>query len=158
MSCAISRITRGLSLLALLALGACANVEPTGPDTPWYAFRSANSTRLWGTSQVPPVSTPGRGSVEAHLNRETRLLSWTIRFSDLSGPVTAAHFHGPAMPGENAPPVVPITDRNLSSPIQGSAVLTPEQAADFLAGKWYLNLHTAAYPDGELRGQIPARP
>jgi hypothetical protein len=85
-------------------------------------------------------------------------LSWTIRFSDLSGPVTAAHFHGPAMPGENAPPVVPISGRNLASPIQGSAVLTPEQAADFLAGKWYLNLHTAAHPDGELRGQIPAHP
>ncbi len=150
-------LIRILSLVALSTLAACSTTEPTGPGTPWYAYKSANTTRLWGTSQVPPVHTEGRGTVEAHLNRDTRLLSWTISYTGLSGPVTAAHFHGPAMPGENAPVALPIVARNLGTPIQGSAVLTPEQVADFLAGKWYINLHTAANPDGELRGQIPAK-
>jgi hypothetical protein len=42
------------------------------------------------------------------------------------------------------------------SPVQGRAVLTAAQAADLLAGKWYVNLHTAANPGGELRGQVIA--
>ena len=42
------------------------------------------------------------------------------------------------------------------SPMQGSAVLTPEQAKDFTNGLWYLNIHTQANPSGEIRGVIPA--
>jgi hypothetical protein len=45
---------------------------------------------------------------------------------------------------------------SLASPFKGSATLTPEQAAQFLAGNWYINIHTPAYPGGELRGQVPA--
>lgn len=151
-------LIRSLSLVALGTLSACSSMTPSaGSGAPWYAYQSANTTRLWGVSQVPPVNTEAEGTVEAHLNPDSRLLSWTIRYTGLSGPVTAAHFHGPAMLGENAPVVLPIAARNLGSPIQGSAVLTTEQATDFTAGKWYVNLHTAAHPDGEVRGQIPAK-
>jgi hypothetical protein len=75
-----------------------------------------------------------------------------IEFSGLSGPVTAAHFHGPAAPGENAGPVVTIDD--LESPSEGSATLTDEQAAQLANGQWYVNIHTEAHPDGEIRGQV----
>jgi CHRD domain len=43
---------------------------------------------------------------------------------------------------------------DLDSPIKGSAVLTATQAADLLAGKWYVNLHTAINLAGEIRGQV----
>jgi hypothetical protein len=43
---------------------------------------------------------------------------------------------------------------SVESPIKGSATLTPAQVADLMAGKWYVNLHTAASPGGEVRGQV----
>jgi CHRD domain len=60
--------------------------------------------------------------------------------------------HGPAGAGENAPALVTLS---LSeSPISGTVTLTPEQAAELLAGKTYLDIHSKTYPDGEIRGQI----
>ena len=67
----------------------------------------------------------------------------------------AAHIHGPAEPGANAPPVVPFA--NAASPISGTATLTDAQAADLMAGKYYVNVHTAANRGGEIRGQIVAK-
>ena len=40
------------------------------------------------------------------------------------------------------------------SPIEGEAILTPNQAQEFTAGRWYVNVHTAKNPDGEIRGQV----
>ena len=71
----------------------------------------------------------------------------------MTGPVTAGHFHGPAAAGANAGVVVPFAG-SLASPITGSATLTDPQIADLKAGKWYVNLHTAANPGGEIRGQV----
>ena len=110
-------------------------------------------TRLSGYSEVPPVSSAATGNVETSYNMDTRVLQWTVTYSSLSGPATGGHFHGPAMPGTNAPVVLPFKG-SLASPITGNAVLTPAQASDLLAGRWYVNLHTAANPGGEIRGQV----
>jgi hypothetical protein len=107
---------------------------------------------LTGGEEVPPTDSAGTGSADITWNSDTKELSWTIEFSGLSGPATAAHFHGPADPGANADPVVPIED--IESPSEGKATLTDEQAADLAAGKWYVNVHTAAHPGGEIRGQV----
>ena len=82
----------------------------------------------------------------------SKKLTWKGNYSGLSGPATMAHFHGPAEPGKNAGVAVPITPS--TSPFENSANLTDAQAADLLAGRWYVNVHTAAHPGGEIRGQL----
>ncbi len=95
-------------------------------------------------SEVPPSMTRGSGMAEAWLNKDTNVLKYKITYEGLSGPATAAHFHGPATAGANAAVVLPFA--SPASPIEGQATLTPAQAADLMAGKWYANVHTAANP------------
>jgi hypothetical protein len=108
---------------------------------------------LSGASEVPPNSAAGTGTVEATLDTDAKTLGWTITYSGLSGDATAAHFHGPAAEGANAGPVLPI-EGSLASPISGTATLSDAQIADLQNGLWYFNIHTAQFPDGELRGQL----
>jgi hypothetical protein len=104
-------------------------------------------------SEVPPKTSAGTGDVLATLNTATKDLTYTVTFQNLTGPATAAHFHGPAAPGANAGVVVPLGN-NPTSPIHGNKTLTDAQIADLMAGKWYVNVHTAANPGGEIRGQV----
>ena len=108
---------------------------------------------LSGENQVPPAGTPGLGTLVATFDTETNILSWTVTLEGLTGPATAAHFHGPADPGQNGGVLVPL-EGELISPIEGNAVLTAEIAAALMDGMIYLNIHTAAFPGGEIRGQL----
>jgi CHRD domain len=107
---------------------------------------------LKAANEVPPNDSKANGTAEATFDTATRNLSWTVNYSGLSGPSAGAHFHGPGEAGKNAGIVLPFA--NPASPIKGSATLTEAQAADLLAGKWYVNVHTAANPGGEIRGQM----
>lgn len=101
---------------------------------------------------VPPNDSAGKGTGHITFDTASRKLSWTIEYSGLTGPVNAGHFHGPAGPGENGGVEVPL--KTLKSPIKGSATLAKGQAKALLDGKFYVNLHTAAHGDGEIRGQV----
>jgi hypothetical protein len=103
------------------------------------------------TSEVPPTSSSGTGTLTATYDTATKKLSWKGSYSGLTGPATAAHFHS-GDPGKNGGVVVPITP--ATSPLDGSATLTDAQATDLLAGKWYVNVHTEANKGGEIRGQV----
>ena len=122
------------------------------PDAELEAF----STQMTGLNEVPRVASAASGHVYAVLNKDSRLLRWKLMFSGLSGPATAGHFHGPAAVGANAGVVLAFKGP-VTSPMEGQATLTPAQAADLLAGKWYVNLHSAAHPGGEIRGQMILR-
>jgi hypothetical protein len=110
------------------------------------------SASLTGAEEVPANTSPVKGKVTAKLDIEKKTFTYKATYSKLTGPATAAHFHGPAGYGFNAPPTVPIA--NLASPIEGAATLTDRQIADLTAGRWYFNVHTAANPGGEARGQL----
>jgi hypothetical protein len=108
-----------------------------------------------GNQEVPAVTTSGTGSVTGTYDANTKILQYNVSWSNLSGTATAAHFHGPAAPGSNATVVVPFTiiNNGNSGTATGRDTLTAAQETDFLAGKWYFNVHTAAHPSGEIRGQ-----
>ena len=116
----------------------------------------AFTTQLRGANEVPPNASTGSGSVDAALNKDTMLLRWKVSYTGMTGNPTAGHFHGPAEVGANTGVALgwanPITNG-----MEGSATLTAAQAADLMAGKWYANIHTAANPGGELRGQMTVR-
>ena len=82
----------------------------------------------------------------------SKQLTWTGSTSGLTGDATAAHFHGPADPGGNASVAVPMA--SFKATFTGAATLTDAQMADLLAGKWYVNIHTAKNANGEIRGQV----
>ena len=108
---------------------------------------------LKGSAEVPPNDSKGSGSFTATYDTGSKKVSWKVNYSGLSGPATAAHFHGPADPDKNAGVVVPFKD--VANPsFEGSAEITDAQAADLTAGRWYVNIHTAANPGGEIRGQV----
>ena len=133
-------------MLATLAIGAA--VGFAGP-----AFAEKMTVALDGASEVPPNTSPGKGTADVDYDPASKKLSWKITYSGLTGPATAAHFHGPAEPGKNAGVEVAIPNIG-TSPAEGSATLTEAQAADLTGGKLYINIHTAANPGGELRGQV----
>lgn len=111
------------------------------------------TAKLSGASEVPAVTSNGHGTATVRLNTENRQLSWIVRYAGLSGPVAAAHIHGPSGPEANAPVMLPFTG-NLKSPIQGSTTLSATQMSALEAGKTYVNIHTAKHPAGEIRGQL----
>ena len=107
-----------------------------------------------GKSEVPPTASTGSGDVLATLDTASKKLSYKGSYSGLTGPATAAHFHGPAEPGNNAAVQIPVfSDATAKSPFEGDATLNDAQASDLMAGKWYFNIHTAN-KGGEIRGQV----
>jgi hypothetical protein len=111
---------------------------------------------MTGAQEVPPVETPGSGTVDLTYDPATRMLTWSVSFSGLPAPATMAHFHGPAAAGANGPVTIWVGTKGVApeSPTKGEATLTPEQAEQFAAGNWYVNVHTSAHPAGEIRGQV----
>jgi hypothetical protein len=103
--------------------------------------------------EVPAKEGPGHGKLTATFDTDTDMLTYHVVYSDLTGPAVAAHFHGPASTSTTAGPQV-FAPKPVGNPIDGTATLTAAQAADLLAGKYYFNIHTAANPGGEVRGQV----
>jgi hypothetical protein len=108
---------------------------------------------LDGKSEVPPTTSTGSGELLATLDTASKELTYTLTFQGLTGPATAAHFHGPAAAGANAGVVVPI-GKDPVNPVSGKATLTDAQIKDLEAGKWYVNVHTDANKGGEIRGAV----
>ncbi len=107
---------------------------------------------LSGKASVPPNDSAGKATAEVTVDTDAKKISWTMKPEGLSADATAAHFHGPASETESAPPVIDMS----ANIMEGSAAITDAQLADLKAGKYYINVHTAKFPDGEIRGQVMA--
>ena len=136
-------MSRSLMLVAALAVAGAVS----GCAKPMYY-----QANLAGTQEVPPTASRGTGVVTAKLYPDTRSLDYKVEYTGLSGPATAAHIHAGAAAGANAPVALPF--KSTASPITGANILTDEQVAALMDGKAYVNIHTAANPGGEIRGQL----
>ncbi|HLY84766.1 MAG TPA: CHRD domain-containing protein, partial [Acidimicrobiales bacterium] len=115
------------------------------------------AARLTGHQETPPHAVAGRGSGSVTLNADETMITVNLSWSGLTGPALAAHIHGPAGPGVAAPVMFPFTGVPAATaghiPRQSFSV-TPQQVAELETGLLYFNIHTAAHPAGEIRGQI----
>lgn len=147
----IRRFLFSVCTAGLLAVGvsACAQLRPSEKVDVYQATLS-------GSQEVPSVNTAGTGTAEVQLNTQTNKLSWKVTYGNLSGPASTGHIHGPAAAGQNAGVLVPFSNVG-TQPVTGEATVTPQQVADLAAGRWYVNVHTAAHPGGEIRGQLQRR-
>ena len=141
------------SLLFRIGIGGLALAMALSSSSGVRAEMLSYKVALKSASEVPPNTSGGSGTADVTYDTQTKQLKWKVSYSGLSGPATAAHFHGPAEPGKNAGVMIPI--QNIAtSPAEGSATLTDAQAADLMGGRLYVNVHTAANPGGEIRGQV----
>ncbi|MEI7713633.1 MAG: CHRD domain-containing protein [Rhodospirillales bacterium] len=108
---------------------------------------------LDGKSEVPGNTTVGSGQVLATLDTATKTLKYTLTFQGLTGPATAAHFHGPAKAGANAGVAVAI-GKDPAAVVSATATLSDAQIKELEMGMWYVNVHTDANKGGEIRGQM----
>lgn len=106
---------------------------------------------LNGDQETPPVTSSAGGLAVASLTANLDTLVYKVTFHGLTP--TAAHFHrGTA--GTAGPVVIGLTQSNYPNFYAGRVAVSPEVAGDFIRGDMYVNIHTAAHPSGEIRGQV----
>jgi Cu/Zn superoxide dismutase len=118
-------------------------------------------TTMNGAGENPAKNVPGTGT--ATIVKSGGTYTFTINYSGMTGPLTGAHIHGPAGTGANASVIVPFNTAGAgaSGTLTGTFTSTNTAAIsndslDVLmrTGNAYVNLHTAANPGGEIRGQL----
>ena len=117
-----------------------------------FAQATPLSTVLSGSSEVPPNVSVNTGSTSVSINATTGAITWNTLSTIPVGSVPGYHIHE-ARALANGPVRV-----NFNAAYSGTVVVTPALAASIIANPadFYVNLHTAAFPGGELRGQLAA--
>jgi len=121
------------------------------------ASEVAFETTITGDQAVPPTSSGAYGTATIILSDDGTQAAYTVIFAGLEGTQTGAHFHN-AEPGEDGPVVF---DLGLGSPLSGFWSPSVSEAAELMAGRIYVNIHSDLFPTGEIRGnfhltQVPA--
>lgn len=112
---------------------------------------------LEGSSTVPAVTTPAIGLGSVNLSKSGDKLVANIAIDGLSGPITKAHLHLGAT-GTTGPLLEDLTSFVVNNSVINAVINNPTYVADLEAGNVYINIHTDAYPDGEIRGQLTLQP
>lgn len=140
------------ALPTALLLAAVLAVPAAHADTGFTASLS-------GAQEVGPVATTATGTAVVILNTAQTSLSWTVTYTGLSSGLTASHIHKAPI-GVNGGVIFPLNPvgGTTSGSFSGSVAVTAAQAADLIAGLYYINIHTSNFPGGEIRGQLVSDP
>ena len=126
--------------IALLALGA-------------QAYAADVKVDLSGDQEVPKVTTQAKGNGTITIG-DDKSVKGSVTTSNIAG--TAAHIHE-AEAGKNGGVIIPLTKNGDNGwTVPAGAKLTDAQFDAYKKGNLYVNVHTAANPGGEIRGQIKA--
>lgn len=114
------------------------------------------SATLNSAQENPAGTSTATGALTGTYDTSTKTLTYNLSWNGLSGNATGAHFHGPASTTTNANILIPITISNNAptASASGSVVIADSVAAFLSKGQVYVNVHTAAKPGGEIRGQV----
>lgn len=141
------------AVLSLFIFGSCTTDKLTDE------IYTVNNLPIDGLQENPQRLTSGNGTMDFVYNRDTRLLSYTIRWNSLTGPVVQAHIHGTAQKGVNAGVLQDWTasiSKTIAGTYTGSVLIDGVvfKEEELFLGRYYVNIHTALYTGGEIRGQI----
>jgi uncharacterized repeat protein (TIGR01451 family) len=157
-------ITESETLLAGQNFGITTDIE-TGPNGDVFVVSNTDGkvyeisgaqpavyvASLDGAQEVPPTNSTATGTATLVISPDETNALVALHFSGLSSAQTAAHIHGPALAGSNAPILFPLPEGQVTD---FEISLTPDQVQDLRDGKFYINVHSSNFPNGEIRGQF----
>lgn len=147
-----------LSRKFLAVIGLTASVLLNSCDHELDKIISRRNLPMDGNQEVPAKPGAWNGTIDIDYNQKTRTLYYTVRWNSLSGPISGFHIHGSAAKGFNASIIQNFSGYSTaqagtySSSVLIDGVVFKEE--DLFRGGYYINIHTALNPGGELRGQI----
>ena len=131
-----------LLILAVVFTTVSCKKNTISTENYYVAFKAT----LTGANEIPPNSSAATGTVLATYNKNTKTLALNVTWSGLNA--TAAHVHS------GATGTTVFTFPNLTLPVNTTFTLSAVQETDLLANLYYVNVHSAAYVNGEIRGQL----
>ena len=157
------------SLFSLVACGDGAGTDETS-DMDTSTAMTDNSTAaansvmtktldLSSSQEVPANNSAAKGTVDVTYNKDSKTLSYTVKYSDLTDKASMAHIHGTAAKGTNAGVKVDLTpklEKETSGTFSDSVKIEDSGIKEdsLLSGFYYFNIHTPKHPGGEIRAQI----
>ena len=142
----------GPNTIRIPPLAATMNITDNDSTAPSGATYTA---QLSSGQEVPTNSSTATGSGTVTLNAAETQIMVNMSFSGLGSAQTAAHIHGLAHVGVNAPVLFNLGTGTVTN---ATFAVTPAQVANLKKGLMYFNVHTANFPGGEIRGQILPNP
>ena len=150
----LPKLTAIILSISIISLISCKSTEQVEKDNIYVG----NALPMSSSQETPLFTSTASGSIDANYNRLTETLTYKLTFTGLSGNATAAHIHGLGEAGVSAgvlqtfTPFPAATSGSYSGTLLIDGVKFTEEF--LLAGRYYMNIHTALKPAGEIRGQL----
>jgi hypothetical protein len=118
-----------------------------------------NTLELNGANEVPANTSKATGTADVSYNKDSKVLTYTVNYKDLTGKASMAHIHGTAPKGANAgvkKDLTPVLQKDMSGSFTDSVKIDASGISEdsLMQGFYYFNIHTPKNPGGEIRAQI----